>query len=577
MNKVFREAFPDAYDEEKLAAKAAEEETQRSVADPEAARIAAKPQGGRTPTEEERKWIAKEKQKDWIYNAIEEEVARVTRGKENYRIFTEEKARFEREWEKARIIAEYPHYALLTTDSPYEEVLAHYKLPFPLYPFQVRSVNELGYRGRSGLYYQPGTGKTITATAMALFHTILGMADRVVVIMPPILLDQWAKFLSRIPGVSVTVYRGSPAVRKKIELGNTLFTLVGLQIFKRDYERFKQVFGERTTVILDEAHSIKNVASDNFKKIHDFCRGNLLNLLTGTPLSTPEDAYAYIKLISPDTYRSKQQFMNIHVASTDFWGNVEEWDNLDMLAESMDINAHRVLIDDVIDELPDITYTPVFYSLDAAHQDLYQKLAREQLLLLEDGKIDATTTQRLYHALGQIICNWGHFAGDPSKRPACYDLIDQTLDELGPDGKLLIAASYRMTNRGLLAYLQKYNAVAAYGEQTIAQNKAAVETFVNDPACRVFVAQPTSAGIGLDGLQQVCRNGLVLEVPSARDFEQWVARLRRAGQHYPVHIRVAVAEGTLQPRQMLNLLDRDALVNRVIRNKQDLTDAIFGQ
>lgn len=467
-------------------------------------------------------------------------------------------------------------YKPLTKATPYEEVLANFELPFPLYPFQVETVNELASADRSGLYFDMGTGKTVTATVMTLYKFIAGAAQRAVVIMPPILLDQWARFLERIPGNTVQIYRGPPKVRSAIALGKAQWTLVGAQIFKIDFDRFDATFGPDTAVIRDEAHDIKNVSTDNYKKFTRFTADKAVSLLTGTPISSPEDGYAYIKILAPHVYRTKGQFMNIHAGERDFFNKVISWKHLDTLASNMEINSKRVLKEDVLEDLPEITYTPMFYQLTAEHMALYKKLAEEQLLQLGEGKLDATSSGRLRHALGQIICNFDYFSGDPSKRSTCYDLLDQVLDELGPTAKLCVFARYRMTNAKLLNYLRPYGAVAVYGDQTQAQNRAAVDMFVGDPECRVIILQPTSGGIGVDGLQEVCRDGLFLEIPSVRDFKQARDRLHRGGQKNGVHIRIAVAEGTLQVRDQRTLLDNDELINDVIRNVEDLRTAIFG-
>ncbi len=467
-------------------------------------------------------------------------------------------------------------YKPLTQATPYEEVLAHYTLPFPLYPFQVEDVNALGPESKVGLYWDMGTGKTITAIVMTLLKFITDRADRAVVIMPPILLDQWAKILTSI-GVSVQIYRGTPAVRNRLQLGTAQFTLVGLQIFKKESERFSAEFDQSTAVLLDEAHSVKNVASENYKKFTQFTADKSILLMTGTPVSSPEDGYAYIKQIAPTVYRTKGQFLNIHAGERDFFNQIISWKNLDVLAENMKINTSRVLKEDVLKDLPEVTYTPLFYQLDPGHAALYKKLAEEQLLQIGEGKLDATGTSKLYHALGQIICNYDYFSGDPTNRSTCFDVLDQTLDELGPTAKLVVFATYKMTNRKLLEYLQKYGAVAAYGDQTITQNMRAVDMFVANPDCRVFVAQPTSVGTGVDGLQAVCRDGLFLEIPTVRDFHQGVDRLHRQGQKNGVHIRIATAEGTVQVRHQKNLLDKDELVNHVVRNVEDLRAAIYGR
>jgi len=463
------------------------------------------------------------------------------------------------------------------SELPYEVVKSHFTLPFELYPFQQDIVNVLSPLPRAGYYAQPGTGKTAMSTASALYKKLKGTSEVAVVTMPPILIKTWARWLARIPGIKVTQYLGTPKARAAIKLDGD-FILMSIQIFKIDHVRIMAELGHKPRVlIVDEATAIKSVASDNYKKTREFADDQELMLLTGTPLSSPADAYAYCKLIAPTIYRNLRTFENVHVEERDFFNKPTKWQNLDLLADNMRVNAVRVYKRDVLKDLPPITYTPIFYDLSPDHARLYKRLADDQVLKLKDGgKIDATQATALYHALQQIIINFDVFAQDDTLLSAGYDIIEEVMDEIA-GGKLVIFASYRMTNRGLVKRLAKYNAVAAYGDLTSVQQARNIEQFISDPACRILIAQPISAGYGVDGLQAVCSDALFLEEPVVpRDFEQACDRLSREGQRHGVNVRIAIALKTCQVRLHNNLLAKDALVNSVQGSYQDLRDAIFG-
>lgn len=175
------------------------------------------------------------------------------------------------------------------------------------------------------------------------------------------------------------------------------------------------------------------------------------------------------------------------------------------------------------------------------------------------------------------MINWGEFAGDESLVPAAMELVEEILDELAPSGKLVIVANFIRTNRYLHQTLAPYGAVAVYGEISPKDKQRALQTFINDPACRVLIIHPLSAGVGVDGLQAVCSDILFLEAPSkAPTFHQTVARLDRDGQAQPVHCRVAIASGTVQVRMFKSLLDNDEEINAVQGGYEDLKEAIFG-
>lgn len=460
---------------------------------------------------------------------------------------------------------------------PYEILTAHYKLPFKLYSFQQETVNELAWLDKAGYYLDTGCGKTAVATASALVKKI-EYGNTTLVLMPPILIKTWSCWLKKIRTLKITTYNGTPAERRKVKFRGD-FILMSMQIFKKDFDRvFDELYERPLTIIVDEASCIKNTASDNHKKLFKIQQGHSLLLLTGTPLSTPIDGYAYCKLVAPGIYRDREQFENIHITERDRFKKVTRWGNLELLAENMKVNAVRVLKEDVLKDLPPITYTPIFYDLEPDHHRLYTRLAEEQVLKLESGgKIDATQATALYHALQQIVINYDHFSGDDTKRSAGYDVIDQIMEELG-DKKLIIFASYRRTNGSLVKYLQKFNPVAVYGDVPDKDKFANIERFIGDSNIRVLVAQPTSAGYGVDGLQHVCHDVLFLEEPVVpMHFHQACARVHRDGQRNNTNVRIAVAERTLQIRLHRQLLEKDQLVNLIQGGFEDLKDAIYGR
>lgn len=468
--------------------------------------------------------------------------------------------------------------------TPCDIVYEHYNFPFNPRPFQREVIDELGWLGRSGSYLSPGLGKTFTSTVIALLKKIQGDVETTLVLMPPILDRTWRKFLGQVTHkdgtpLRVLSYRGTPAQRREMKLDGD-FILMSMQIFKKDHGRIDAELGHtRVHVIVDEATCLKNVASDNHKKFRNFVAGHSFQLLTGTPLTTPMDAYAYVKLLAPSIYSSLAQFKRIHIEELDFYGNPKKWGNLDLLQENMSLNASFVRKEDVLLDLPAKNVIPLEYDLDPAHLKLYHHLVDAQLLQLPDGtKIDATQAQALRHALGQIIMSWGHFAGDPSKIAAGFDLIEETLDEIG-DAKLVVFANYRMTNRAIVEHFrEKYGAVAVYGDVSAKDKERNIARFCDDPSVRLITLQPKSGGVGVDGLQQVCSDCLFIEPPiTPADWNQALSRLWRDGQTFITNVRMAVAYKTLQVRGVQGLVFKEELVMPLQYSKAELRGLLLGE
>ena len=459
---------------------------------------------------------------------------------------------------------------------PYDLVRSHFEFLFELYPFQVDAVNELAPLPRTGLWLDMGCGKTIVSIHIALYKMLVKEIEQCVVLMPPILLTNWSRTLAGVPGTSHTIYRGTPKQRQAMSL-DKMFTLMSYQIFCKDYERLHMLFMGDNMLICDESTAIKNVATQTYKRVRDWSYGKPISLLSGSPLSSPADGYAPIKIVAPNIYRTLAQYERTHIKSRDFFGNPTEWQNLDLLHSNLMVNSARVLKTDVLKELPPVSYVPVFYELDSGHMHTYRKLCEDQMLKFEDGtKRDLTNASALFHAVQQIPMNREVFTQEEGKLSAGVELIEEVLEELD-GGKLVIFTAYRATNRMLSERLKKYGVVAVYGEVNRAAQDAAIDRFVDDPTCRVILLQLRSGGYGIDKLQGVASDILFAEMPLVpAHFAQATARLWRVGQFKPVTVRIAIAEKTIQVRLWDVLQEKDTLVNMCLRGYQDLRDAVMG-
>jgi SNF2-related domain len=458
-----------------------------------------------------------------------------------------------------------------------EEVLAHVKLPFELKPKQLWAVNEIAPLDRGAFFTKVGTGKTVLSTVTALKWN----ARKIVIAMPPILLDQWEAWLNSIGEMDVSIYRGPKRTSDMLE---HRWVLMSHAIFRDSFGVIKEAYDIATDVlIMEEAHAAKNPASLLFKYTNQLTspKGKLL-LLTGTPTSKPGDAYSYVKLKTPHVYRSKGHFENLHVGDRDHFGNVTQWKDLDLLADNLALNSVKLTQEDIFGDTLKPLYDTIIYALDDKHKKLYDKLAEEQLLLLESGgKIDATTAQRLYHALQQIVVNWGHFCGE-DKRPKAFDLIDEVIEQtdcmsLG-SSKLSIWCNYIRSNAAVVTYLKSRFGdraiAAAYGEVNSAKG---VKSIMDDEHCRILVAHPKSAGVGLN-IQFVSNEMLFIEAStSPMDMRQTIGRIARAGQTKTPHIRLATAKGTIQHKLFKDLLSNDDLVTKVERSSTSLRNEILGK
>ena len=464
--------------------------------------------------------------------------------------------------------------------TPTEAVLSRFDVPFPPYPFQRSDIDRLAPEPKTGLYYDPGLGKTSTATLCALYKFLTGETNVVIVVVPPVIIHGWCRYLKSIKAkngaeVNVVAYKGTPAERKKLDLSKAHFVVLSMAIFKKEHEAVvaKLKANARIHLIVDEAHCLKDVGTANYKTVRDFAMDRTLQLLTGTPMNKPEDAYAYTKLIAPHLYRNLNDFNMLHVVEVDFYKKPCKYGNLDMLQANFKVNAARATKEEVLVHLPPLTIQVMEYDLASAHLKLYRQLVEQKLLEYDDGtKLDATQAGALWHALGQIVMNWGHFAQDEDLLSAGFEVLDEVLDELG-DRKLVVFSHYKMTNRLIR---ERYKCASVYSEITDKQKE--IDRFINDPKCRIINMQPGSGGVGVDGLQHVCSDVLYLEPPiTPSHLTQSLSRVYREGQKLAVTVRLAQAIGTGQRHAIKQLTAKEAFIAPLQGSKAALKAAFFGE
>lgn len=488
--------------------------------------------------------------------------------------------------EPPRIIMPRPEARLTGITTTLAELMTQYPPPLrpdglPIIPYgwQVEDIETLLKYDRVGVFLPVGSGKTFILT-----YTALGWGRTYyVVVLLPILIPQWVKWLNAIPGAgSAVAYKGLPKKRSEIDLLAHRWWVMSYGIFKNDYDKLlKLLRGHDYGLLVDEAHALKNTESQTFKLSMRFSAGQHLALATGTELNDPADAYAYVKIKTPGVYRSFGQFKSIHVGKEDFFGNPTEWVNLDLMNENLYLQSVQRTKEEVQKHLPRAKYLPLPYELDAKHLKLYKELGEQQIIELDSGgKIDATSTQNLYHHMQQIVNNPQDYGLDV--RPACFDVIDTLLEQLDfvhmkTKRKFIYWTWYQPTTERVRDYLESLypgRVCVAYGKSNSTKE---FEAFRDDPEKWFMVAQPLSAGAGVEP-QYVCYNALFLETPTRTiPFRQAAGRLDRDGQSESANIWIGIATGTVQEMLYENLLNNDALVQKVQKNPRDIRKMIYGE
>jgi superfamily II DNA or RNA helicase len=212
-----------------------------------------------------------------------------------------------------RLRSQFAHLSLL---QGFDELLC---LPLlhdvNTYWYQVETVRKVlkQFRGRVLLADEVGLGKTIEAGMVLKEYMLRGMAKRVLVLTPATMVGQWLE-----------------EMQTKFDIG---FTSSYDSLFRRDPERFwsqprviasiaaarradhietlrRQVYD---LVIVDEAHHLKNRATNNWKLV-DALQKRFLLLLSATPVQNSlVELYNLLTLLKPGIFKTEKEFRSTYV------------------------------------------------------------------------------------------------------------------------------------------------------------------------------------------------------------------------------------------------------------------------
>lgn len=137
--------------------------------------------------------------------------------------------------------------------------------------------------------------------------------------------------------------------------------------------------------------------------------------------------------------------------------------------------------------------------------------------------------------------------------------IEQFLNDWKPGGEKLVIFG---VHREPLEYLSaKYKSKVLLGGITAIRKQEIIEEWIASDEPFLF-ANIKSAGTGTDGLQEVCSNELVIELPwNISELDQVMARIDRSGQTVPTTVRIAISQETIDKHMIKMLGEKEIMTS----------------
>lgn len=459
-------------------------------------------------------------------------------------------------------------------------------------PHQKTGLNRAIVETKFGLYDECDTGKTCVMQAFSMFYAKLG--HPVVGVMLPVLIPQFREslyetFIGSEDHINVQMYNVPPKKREKMrqqwkDEGLPDILLLSYQMFAKEFRYLKEAGFK--VYFADEADMMCNpetLANKAMKEVTADADTPCLPV-TGTPNRKELlDCYGLISLTNTAAYQSKGHFERLHVEYFKDPNSKQkvilEYNNKDLLHRNLYAKARRVTKESIgRQEKPRVQIVPV--ELSPAHLSLYRKLLKERILEVDGEIIDGVTAQALRTIATRLVTTPENYI-DSDKKIANHmvDAIDAIF--MGADveeqNKIILFAHYQSTVESLAKRYAHLNPSIMYGKNSSRHGKEKSK-FIEDETCRILIANTISAGVGVDGFQKVCSKEIFVEPQATpRNFTQAVERVNRRGQTKTCNISILSAQKTLYPARIDKMLERNAQIKEVNKDKYSFLDELYGK
>tara|TARA_R110000744_G_scaffold19900_6_gene52318 strand:+ start:736 stop:2421 length:1686 start_codon:yes stop_codon:yes gene_type:complete len=316
-------------------------------------------------------------------------------------------------------------------------------------------------------------------------------------------------------------------------------------------------------VVIDEAHFLKNKTSQRAqaaKKITQISDDVKIQLLTGTAtMSKPVELWNLLKLckvdefIAVDWYQFVRRYCGGYKGKfgwvTDGATNTLELNK--KLRETCYIRREKR---EVLTEMPDVTKQVIQMAISNLKDITAANTNFIQYIIDTKGEEAAEAAMEAEHlvALGMM-----RKLAIEGKAKA----IELYLKDWKESGKKLVVFGI---HKELLIHLaEKFKCPLIAGGVSSKQKQEIVKHWIKSDDIFLF-ANMESAGTGVDGLQLVCSNMLIIELPwRPSDLTQVIGRLDRSGQEEPVTVTFALSDDTIDSEMFEMLADKELVTEAV--------------
>ena len=439
---------------------------------------------------------------------------------------------------------------------------------------------------RAGIAYAMSRPGTLIGDEMGLGKTIqiCGLInatrpDNVLVICPASLKINWQRELERWLVPEYTI-----GIASSDDLPDTDIVIINYDILTKNAAALIKRCNTRpiALAVADEAHYVKNPKAQRSKvAVGLLALAERRVLLTGTPIvNRPKELFNLIQVLDPNRWPKFFGYATRYCnAKKTRWG--WDFDGHSNLAELQDILRRTVMVrrlkKDVLKDLPpkvrQIIPVPANgyakqvraeKDMETRYDESFAELrtARDRADADDNEEAYREAANKLQELVNTQFNNMSRVRHDTAvlKIPAVIAHVEEILEATD---KVVLMAHHHDVIDGLFDGLESYNPVSLTGRDNQRTRQDAVDTFQNDPGCRVFIGSVQAAGVGLT--LTAASTVVFAELGwTPAEVSQAEDRCHRIGQTDSVLVHHLVIDGSLDARMAHTLVQKQAVLDRAL-------------
>jgi SNF2 family DNA or RNA helicase len=423
--------------------------------------------------------------------------------------------------------------------------------PGELLPYQVDGVKALLGSKQLLLADDMGLGKTVQAIAAARILCIQREIERVLLVVPASLIDQWRRELMKwAPELRLMMIRGQASDRAWQWRSDAHVTIVSYETLRFDFEADPAFPPRRRLwdlIILDEAQRIKNREAGVSRQVK-LLRRTRSWAMTGTPLENRLDDLASIL-----------EFVDAREEPPP----VRYMPGPALLHRHREVQLRRRKVD-VLDQLPPKRVITLKIPLLPGQRESYERAEQDGVFDLKEmgGEVRIQHVLELITRLKQI-CNADPASGESAKLRDIRERLS-ILSEQG--NRALLFSQYTDERFGVAAAaraLSAFEPLTYVGGMSTLERDAVIQRFKSDTAHKALILSLKAGGVGLN-LQEASYVFHIDRWWNPAVEHQAEDRSHRMGQTVPVTVFKYTCEDTIEERIQTILESKQRLFEEII-------------